>query len=497
MRTRIAAGLTVLTAAAIVLAGGSVPHAAAQDKSKITPPAHLYGHDLRVRKGGDPNFGPDTPRIGVEFFRDDATKSIVAVSDTGAIAVAKAPVGALGTDKTCKWLTAHDLSCRKAGEAEFTQKTRKFGVELFQDRSSNSLLYVSETGSVALAPVPGGLVTDKGPKWHHALEPKVRAPEQDAFDSAKKVGLEVFKDENTNGLILKVRGADEPNFTDKTKRVPVEVFEDPNAGAVFYITDAGFVATAPSAGKVAADARGVTWRSAMALKARKAGEKEFEKAKKFGIEVFEDNRTGNLIFISETGSVADTACSGLRLGTCDLTTCDSKGVSPPRRRAPLAPAVLFEPQPRLHALADLRQPGKGRLADELGPIVRRHREHQLEVLPVAERVLERRPTGRAAQLAPSLGNRDGVGEQHRPTPALFADVVEVGGEPVADVAHRLEAYRLMKAQRLRDTRGEVDMVPEDAAPPRAGHEQPGARPRAGPAHRAARGRLTECRHRNY
>ena len=36
----------------------------------------------------------------------------------------------------------------------------------------------------------------------------------------------------------------------------------------------------------------------------KAGEKEFDKAKKYGIEVFEDNRTGNLIFISETGSVA-------------------------------------------------------------------------------------------------------------------------------------------------------------------------------------------------
>ena len=48
----------------------------------------------------------------------------------------------------------------------------------------------------------------------------------------------------------------------------------------------------------------VTWKSAMALGARKPGEKEFEKAQRFGIEVFEDNRTGNLIFVSETGSVA-------------------------------------------------------------------------------------------------------------------------------------------------------------------------------------------------
>lgn len=337
MRTRIAAAVTVLTAAVIVLAGDSSNRAGAQDKTKVNPPTHLYGHDVRVRKGGDPHFGPETPRIGVEFFRDDATKSIIAISDTGSIAVAKAPVGALGMDKSCKWLTANDLSSRKADETEFTQKTKKYGVELFQDRASNNLLYVCETGSVALAPVPGGLVTDKGPKWHHALVPKVRAPEQNAFDNAKKIGIEVFKDENTGGLIyitevgaitpaaappsppdakkilppktkyglvLSVRGADEPNFTDKTKKKTVEVFEDPNSGVQFYLSDSGFVATAPNTATVQPDARGVTWKGAMALRARKAGEKEFEKAKKYGIEVFEDNRTGNLIFISETGSIA-------------------------------------------------------------------------------------------------------------------------------------------------------------------------------------------------
>ena len=337
MRTRIAAGIAVLTAVMVVLAGGSSSPAGAQDKSKIVPPAHLYGHDLRVRTGGDPNFGPTTPRIGVEFFRDEPTRAIVAISDSGSIAVTKAPIGALGMDKTCKWLTAHDLSCRKAGEAEFTQKTKKFGVELFQDRASNTLLYVSETGSVVLAPVPGGLVTDKGPKWHHALEPKVRAPEQEKFDAAKKFGVEIFKDENTGGLIyvtevgaiapaaapgaapdpkkilppktmyglvLRVRGADETEFTAKTKQIGVEVFEDPNSNVLLYITEAGFVATAPNTAKIPADAKGVTWKGAMALRARKAGEKDFDKARKFGIEVFEDNRTGNLIFISETGSIA-------------------------------------------------------------------------------------------------------------------------------------------------------------------------------------------------
>jgi hypothetical protein len=336
MRKRIVAGLIATTAGLVVLLGGSTSTVGAQDKSKITPPKHLYGHDLRVRTGGNPNFGPETPRIGVELFFDDSTKAVIAISEAGAIAVAPSPAGA-GADRKCEWKTAHDLACRKAGEAEFTQKTKKWGVELFHDRGTNRLLYVCESGSVALAPVPGGLVTDRGPKWHHALEPKVRAPEQDKFDSAKKIGMEIFKDENTGGLIyiteagaitpastalpqpeankikapktqyglvLLVRGADEPNFTEKTKKMGVEVFEDPNTNVMFYLTEAGYVATAPFTGKYVEGAKSVTWKSAMALRARKGGQTDFEKAQKFGIEVFEDNRTGNLIFISETGSVA-------------------------------------------------------------------------------------------------------------------------------------------------------------------------------------------------
>ena len=42
----------------------------------------------------------------------------------------------------------------------------------------------------------------------------------------------------------------------------------------------------------------------MALSARKAGDTDFAKAKRYGVEVFEDIKTGNLLFISETGSLA-------------------------------------------------------------------------------------------------------------------------------------------------------------------------------------------------
>ena len=337
MRKGLAAGLSALVAGFVVsFSSPSSVIALQEDKDAKAAPTFLYGYDLRVRPGGKKDFTAETPRIGVEVFHDEATKAIIGISELGSIAVARAvPVGA---DRTCKWITAHDLKARKAGEPEFTDRTKKYGVELFLDKGSTRLLYVSETASISFAPIPGGLVDNRAALWHHALEPKVRNPDMDNFEGARKFGMEIFKDENTGGLIyivaetgsiatapapaaapdpmklsppatryglvLRVRGANEPDFTDKTKKVGLEVFEDANANVFFYLTQFGHVATAPNPGKVPAEARGVTWKGAIALKARKGGDKTFDTAKKYGIEVFQDNRTGNLIFICETGSIA-------------------------------------------------------------------------------------------------------------------------------------------------------------------------------------------------
>jgi hypothetical protein len=335
MRLRIIAGLAAV-AAGVGLAGG-------QPKDPGPAPKFLYGHDLKVRPGGEKSFAK-AAKVGVEVYQaevpGDGGKAVpvaVVISDAGGLAVF--PAGPVGNDKRAGWVTAHDLRVRKAGEAEFTQKTKTWGVELFRDLGSNRLLYVTEAGAVASAPVPGALGADKGPKWHHALELKVRGPGDQTFEKAARFGLEVSKDENTGGLVyvtetgsiaaaaappaapdprkiappkgaygldLLVRAADEAEFTDQTKSVPVEVFEDPNANALVYITGAGSVAAAPNPGKLADPAGGkaVTWAAAFNLKARKAGEKEFDKAKKYGVEVFRDNRTGNLLFVSETGAIA-------------------------------------------------------------------------------------------------------------------------------------------------------------------------------------------------
>ncbi|MDW8242355.1 MAG: hypothetical protein RMJ88_04000 [Thermogemmata sp.] len=277
--------------------------------------------------------------MGVELYHDIGREVLLALSEKGWIAAIKAPP--IGADKQSRWLTAHDLHARKAEEKEFTATTRKYGVEVYQDLATQQMLYVCESGSVALAPLPAGLVTDRGPKFHHALTLRVRKPTQNDFAMAPRFGIEVYRDTNTPdgllylvsetgslavtnskqaaiqpppaqvnnpdtlyGLILRVRTAEEKTFTSNTRRIGIEVYRDTNTeGHLVYLSETGAIAVAlPS--KFDESKRGVSWLGGMALRVRPTGEKSFEKARQYSIEVFQDNRTGNLIYVCETGSIA-------------------------------------------------------------------------------------------------------------------------------------------------------------------------------------------------
>lgn len=337
MRKPIVAGLLAVAAGVAVLLSGATP-SEAQDKAKapekaVAAPKLLYGHTLSVRPGGEGD--GKAQRMGVETFEEVATKTIVKISETGFIAVTEPT--AVAADKKCQPKAGQDLRCRKADEVALTQKTKLWGVEMFHDRGINKLLYVCESGSVALAPVPPGLVTDKGPVRLHAMYLSVREPKQVSFKGAKAFGVEVFKDENTGGLIyiteagaiatvasavtpdpkkkplgpkavygldLRVRADGEVEITDKTKRISVEVFEDQDAKTLVYITETGSIAVVPMPAKIATDATGVKGKDGMGLRARKGDQEKFDDAKKYSVEMFLDNRTENLIFLSETGSIA-------------------------------------------------------------------------------------------------------------------------------------------------------------------------------------------------
>src|SRR5688500_14399990 len=101
---RFVVGLALLAAAGAVVAqppaGGAKP---------ITS---VYGHDLRVRPGGQKDFLPTTPKVGVDFFHDAANGCLLAVTETGNLAAV--PFAPLGNDKKPEWQFGHDLRARKS-----------------------------------------------------------------------------------------------------------------------------------------------------------------------------------------------------------------------------------------------------------------------------------------------------------------------------------------------------------------------------------------------
>lgn len=296
----------------------------------------LFGHDLTVRQAGADTIDAKTPRFGVEVFQHEPTKAYLGISQVGSITVS--PAEPVGADKSRARVAAFDIAVRKAGEAEFTQATKKWGVELYRFPGVNRLVYATETGAIYFAAVPPGLATERGWKRSHGLDLKVRDANATTFDTAKRFGVEAYLDQNTNGLmyvtqtgavaaapgapladgkktlppkalyglVLPVRKAGETEVTEKSPRIPIEVFEDPNTGIMLYITDTGFIAIAPN--KKPAEGPDLKPTripgAGVDVKARKAGDEDFTKATKFGIEVFTDNRTGYQVFICETGSIA-------------------------------------------------------------------------------------------------------------------------------------------------------------------------------------------------
>ena len=328
MRIRLVRRVAFLTLLVGLTAATAQPPAAPTAK-----PVFLYGYNLKVRPGGEGDW-KKAAVVGIELNKDSGTNALLAVTETGSLAVAP---GEPGTTKQADWVFALDLKVRKADEDKFTKETFTVGVEMFKDGVTKKLLYLSQKKGVAFAEPPAAVGEGKNPVWQYGLILKCRKPEEAAFTAAtKRFGVEVFKDDNTGGLVyvtedgglaaagtapakapeegkvlapkslyglvLRVRKADELNFTDATKKYGVEVYRDENSGQLIYLSETGSLAVVPPPAKMT-DKPGVSWKHALVIKARPVGV-DFAKAPKYGIEVVEDNNTGNLIYISETGSIA-------------------------------------------------------------------------------------------------------------------------------------------------------------------------------------------------
>jgi hypothetical protein len=352
MRIAMAQPARFLCNALVCLVGVSVaawdlPPANAQAPK---PPQWTHAFNLKARKSTEPTFTDKTQVFGVEVFRDDNNGNGVYLIETGSIAAVahfKDVAAPLPNSKGPEWMHGLDLKVRKAGEQEFTSKTQVFSLEVFRDVNTGDWIYLTETGSLAVAPgakgATGPTSSPRAPQWVHGLDLKCRkAGEKEFTNDTRVYSLEVFRDENNGNLIyitetgaiavvagrpdakeptaeskapewmhgldLKVRKAGDKNFTPQTKVYGIEVFRDANNANWIYLAETGNLAVLPGNKALTAPTakpREPHWTHGLDLKCRKAGEPDFTpQTRAFGVEIFRDENTGTTVYISETGAVS-------------------------------------------------------------------------------------------------------------------------------------------------------------------------------------------------
>ena len=319
----------------------------AQQKPKELQWTHAF--DLSCRPFGKANFDKDTPKFGVEAFRDSNNGLGLYLSQAGSIAVGggfqdlKVPLTSKGPD----WITGLDLPARAAGVKEFTKETKTHSMEIFRDPNTSNWLFITEKGNLATSaarrPAAGGA---NAPKWVHSVDLLVRRGGNREWKDALKYGIEVYRDANSgnlvyicqtgqiailprsqaelgneretkgdgkapewlHGLDLACRKYNEPNFTKDTRKVGIEIFRDENNGNLMFITETGSLAVTPGNPAFKTPTPMVSepqWTHGLNVKCRTVGEKEFsDTTRTFGIEVFRDENVAATIYINELGNIA-------------------------------------------------------------------------------------------------------------------------------------------------------------------------------------------------
>lgn len=317
MRARVAV-LMLLAVSATALAQG-------QGK-----PEWAGAHDLKVRKGKETDWDKAL-KVGVELFKDTTADSVVAITAAGQMAVVP---GEFAAEKSSGYVTGLSFKARTADEDKFTDATTLFGVEVFKGVCNKQVLFVSDRGGLAFFPGSGG--DGKEPQFQYGLKLKVRKPGEDNFEKAKAFGLEAYKDNNTGGLVYitdagmiatasktpdkapegkevkspkplygleaKARKHDESEFS-TAQKYGIEVFQDEHTQTLIYISETGSIAAVPPPAEIKKGQK-LQWMHAFKLKARPGGEADFAKGRMYGVEVFSDRHTGYLVYVNEVGNIA-------------------------------------------------------------------------------------------------------------------------------------------------------------------------------------------------
>jgi hypothetical protein len=301
-------------------------------------PEWTYGFDFAIRRADEKEFSDKTRKVSVEAYLDANRNALCYVTDTGAISIL--PAAGFTAPKEVKGhsrLGAMNLAVRQVGENEFTDKTKKIGVEVYRDENTSVLIYITETGSLA-AVRAGTPASVARPKHLYGYELRVRkGPEGDFNKETQKFGIEVFKDEGSGvllylsetgalaallagpnpinadakkpdwmyGLGLPVRKADEKDVTSTTRRWGVEIFKDDRAGNLIYIAETTGLGVVPAGGVTRPEekTKAPPRLAGYSVLVRKPGDKDFKTARKWGLEVYRDENAGNIIYATDVGAI--------------------------------------------------------------------------------------------------------------------------------------------------------------------------------------------------
>jgi hypothetical protein len=82
--------LPLLGLACFLLGGLLAPHLPflrAAEENKVKPPTFLYGMNVKSRKAAEFDFNKDTKKFGIEVYKDEEKGNLIYISETGSIAV--------------------------------------------------------------------------------------------------------------------------------------------------------------------------------------------------------------------------------------------------------------------------------------------------------------------------------------------------------------------------------------------------------------------------
>jgi len=333
--------VSLLAAALLLLAFAPAP--AQDDKTKA--PENRYGLALKYRKFDQDEFDAKQ-KYALECFQEEETGNAIYVAQTGALCVVTKALFKGGDGKNKGVLAQHGFSIA-VRPADSKAKQPKFGVECFLDENNNNLVYLTEIGSLSVIPQKYATVNKgkiKGYTRTHGLNLRVRKAGDKDWDkpTTKTFGVDVFIDENNDnviylcengaacvlpaaiagkssekgekpvwqyGLDLKVRGPNEKTPTKDSKTFGLEVFKDVNNGCLVYVCETGSIAVVGSKyAKFIGEkekSKDPELKRGFNLGVRGLDQDKFDdKTKKVGIEVYQDENNGNLIYLSETGQLS-------------------------------------------------------------------------------------------------------------------------------------------------------------------------------------------------